>query len=197
MKYMDARVLEPSPGYIDPRVLRTRHLLAESLERLLLEKPFDQISVSDIADGATLNRGTFYAHYPDKHALLECLVANRFEALLKRRGIAFDGGCTSAMRAIVLAVCDFLVEVPGGPGARQMDQHLEFAVVAVVREMILQGLRHYPAQNGCSPEIVAAAVAGAIFGAAKQWLGTPDRDAADQAAGAITTLLSPILHTST
>ena len=58
----------------DPRVQRTRKLLQSALGKLLKEKGLEDISVQDIADAATLNRATFYDHYNDKFALLECMV---------------------------------------------------------------------------------------------------------------------------
>ncbi|MGD1097474.1 MAG: helix-turn-helix domain-containing protein, partial [Bryobacteraceae bacterium] len=58
-------------GFLDPRIRRTRQLFHQALEKLLEKKEFDEISVQDIADAATVNRATFYDHYPDKFALLE------------------------------------------------------------------------------------------------------------------------------
>jgi AcrR family transcriptional regulator len=57
----------------DPRVLRSRQMLMESLLRLLARKEFADISVQEIADEATLNRATFYLHYPDRNALLQAM----------------------------------------------------------------------------------------------------------------------------
>src|SRR3982074_986476 len=93
---------------VDPRIRRTRQLLHQALTKLLKEKNFDNISVQDIADAATVNRVTFYDHYPDKHALLECVVASRFNELLAKRNVKFAGNCSSALSGIVLAVCDYL-----------------------------------------------------------------------------------------
>ncbi len=50
---------------LDPRVRRTRELLQGALRKLLDQKRFDDITVQDITEAATLNRATFYAHYPD------------------------------------------------------------------------------------------------------------------------------------
>ena len=73
----------------DPRILRSRRMLMEALTRLLMRKEFDDISVQEIADEATLNRATFYLHYPDKNALLQAMTAMRFRDLIARRGISF------------------------------------------------------------------------------------------------------------
>src|SRR5579884_3851312 len=104
---------QPRGENLDPRVRRTHLLLRQALEKLLREKDFDTISVQDITEAATLNRATFYDHYPDKYALLECLVAQRFTELLEARGVTFDGGCASALRAMAVGVCDYLAELSG------------------------------------------------------------------------------------
>src|SRR5271154_4977444 len=122
---------------VAPRIRRTRHLLQQALEKLLESKEFEDISVQDIAEAATVNRATFYDHYTDKFALLECMVARQFLGLLTQRGVAFDGTCPSAMRGIVLGVCDYLTVAPGKERQGQMEPHMESAVVAVVRHMIL------------------------------------------------------------
>ena len=76
---------------LDPRIRRTRGLLQDALKRLLEEKEFDKITIQDISEAATLNRATFYAHYPDKFALLEELIRLSFLELLERRNVSFDG----------------------------------------------------------------------------------------------------------
>jgi AcrR family transcriptional regulator len=54
----------------DRRIRRTRDLLEQSLLSLIKEKPFDSISVQDIADRANIGRATFYLHYQNKEDLL-------------------------------------------------------------------------------------------------------------------------------
>lgn len=54
----------------DRRSRRTRLLLGDALVELMLEKPFDDITVQEILDRADVGRSTFYAHYDDKEHLL-------------------------------------------------------------------------------------------------------------------------------
>src|SRR5467141_1034774 len=89
----------------DPRVLRSRQMLMESLLRLLTRKEFADISIQEITDEATLNRATFYLHYSDKNALLQAMTESRFRNLIERRAITFTD-CNGALRAITLSVCD-------------------------------------------------------------------------------------------
>lgn len=60
----------------DLRVIRTKKLLCESLSKLLREKSFEEIKISDICNRALINRSTFYAHYSNKYELLNDLFEN-------------------------------------------------------------------------------------------------------------------------
>ena len=188
----------------DPRVRRTRQLLQQALADLLHTRDFDKLSIHEITDAAGLNRATFYAHYPDKFALLECMVAGRFHALLDERGVVFNGTCTNALQGIVLGVCDFLAQtlsqLAGTPcaAANQMPPHMESAIIAVVRGMLLDGIRNHPPASptppAASPELLASAASWAIYGAAREWVRTPDRIPSEEIAATIQRLIVPILH---
>jgi AcrR family transcriptional regulator len=67
---------------VDRRVRRTRQMLQQAMTELLREKEFVDITVQDIAEGADLNRATFYKHFLDKHDLLNAIVRERFQTLL-------------------------------------------------------------------------------------------------------------------
>jgi AcrR family transcriptional regulator len=179
---------------VDPRIRRTRLLLQQALGELLATKEFDKISVQDIAEAATVNRATFYDHYTDKFALLECMVGSRFAELLAARGIRFDGGCSSALRGMVQGVCDYLAGVPGLDCERQlqMEPHMEAAVIAVVRGMLLNGMKQHPPAQGVSAEMLAATLSWAIYGAAKEWLRTPNRCSSDEVVESVMQLVQPV-----
>src|SRR6202453_1895065 len=121
----------------DPRVLRSRRMLMDSLAKLLIKKEFEDISVQDIADEATLNRGTFYLHYADKNALLQAMTAARFRDLVARRGLSFTD-CDGALRAIALGVCDYLAETTGCP-SQLIKMPLEGSIIPVVEGMFQEG----------------------------------------------------------
>jgi AcrR family transcriptional regulator len=179
---------------IDPRIRRTRVLLQEALGKLLETKEFDRISVQDIAEAATVNRATFYDHYTDKFALLECMVGARFGELLAARGVRFDGGCSSALKAMVLGVGDFLAASPGLACERQvqMEPHLEAAVIAVVRRMILDGLEKHPPGAEVPAPMLAGTLSWAIYGAAKEWVRTPERCSSEAMAEQVMQLVGPM-----
>ena len=55
---------------MDIRVVRTYDQLAASLIKLLSEKSFEELSVSEICDAANVHRATFYKHFNDKYEFL-------------------------------------------------------------------------------------------------------------------------------
>jgi AcrR family transcriptional regulator len=67
---------------VDLRVRRTHKLLWEALMAELSERPFEEITVKDICEGAMVHRTTFYKHYEDKYALLEQGMRQMIDALM-------------------------------------------------------------------------------------------------------------------
>jgi AcrR family transcriptional regulator len=175
----------------DPRILRTRRMLMEALLKILNHKEFYDISVQEIADEATLNRATFYLHYPDKNALLQAMTATRFRDLIARRGLSFSN-CDGALRAIALGVCDYLAETTGCP-SQLTKMPLEGSIIPVVEGIFREGASHHPVIAGVDPELMATTAAWAIFGAARRWYQTPDRIPAEEMAAKIEALVKPIL----
>lgn len=60
---------------------RSVRLLKEAFLGLLAEKPYDQITVSDVTRAADLNRGTFYAHFDNMDDLLRSTMADISEGI--------------------------------------------------------------------------------------------------------------------
>src|SRR5579862_4214929 len=136
-----AQLLQPETETTDPRILRSRRMLMEALARLLIRKEFEDVSVQEIADEATLNRATFYLHYADKNALLQAMTEARFRDLIQRRAITFTD-CNGALRAIALGVCDYLAESTGCP-TQLSRMALEGSIIPIVEDMFKEGLAHH------------------------------------------------------
>ena len=174
----------------DPRVLRSRRMLMDALARLLTQKSLEDISIQEIADEATLNRATFYLHYPDKNSLLQAMAAVRFRNLIERRGLSFTD-CDGGLRAIVLGVCDYLSGNPGCPG-QLAKMPIEGSIIPVVEGIFRDGAANHALAPGVDGELLATTVAWAIFGAARSWLETPDRVSAEEMAEKIEVMVKPI-----
>ncbi|MAU08504.1 MAG: hypothetical protein CL607_01685 [Anaerolineaceae bacterium] len=66
---------------VDRRIERTRRLLRDALLELIVEKGYENITISDIADRADVARTTFYMHYADKDELLFTSIREIYQAL--------------------------------------------------------------------------------------------------------------------
>ena len=166
-------------------------MLMDALARLLIKKEFEDISVQEIADEATLNRATFYLHYPDKNALLQAMTDVRFRDLIERRAITFTD-CNGALRAIALGVCDYLAESTGCP-TQLARMALEGSIIPVVEDMFKEGLAHHGMAPGADAALLATTAAWAVFGAARRWFQTPNRIPAEEMAARIETMVGPVI----
>jgi AcrR family transcriptional regulator len=186
-----AQLVQPETQTVDPRILRSRRMLMEALARLLTKKEFEDVSVQEIADEATLNRATFYLHYPDKNALLQAMTEVRFRDLIERRSITFTD-CNGALRAIALGVCDYLVENTSCP-TQLARIRLEGSIIPVVEGMFKEGLALHGIAPSVDPALLASTAAWAVFGAARRWFQSTNRIPAEEMAARIETMVSPIL----
>ena len=185
-----AQLLQSEIETTDPRILRSRRMLMDALAKLLIKKDFEDISIQDIADEATLNRATFYLHYPDKNALLQAMTGARFRDLIERRAITFSD-CHGALRAIALGVCDYLAETTGCP-TQLARMPLEVSIIPVVEDMFNEGLALH-GTAGIDGALLATTAAWAVFGAARRWFQSPNRIPAEEMAAKIETMVTPIL----
>lgn len=179
----------------DPRIRRTRQLLHNALRNLLQNRGLEEISVQEITDAATVNRATFYDHYTDKFALFEAMIAGGFHKLLSERNVQFDCGCSSAVRAIVLAACDYLTQTRASGACnrhRAFEPLMDAAITGAIRRILMEG-----AHNGSGSPLPAAwmanAASWAIYGAVKEWFATPCHPPAETITEPIVALVMPLM----
>jgi AcrR family transcriptional regulator len=184
----------------DPRIRRTRQLLQGALRTLMQSKSFDEISVQDLTDLATVNRATFYDHYTDKFALLDAMVAGGFHKLLHERSVRYDGTCPSAASAVILAVCDYLTQTHTSTTVCQrqsaFEPLVEAAVTAAIRRVLMEGMPKAGLITGFPPVMIATTASWAIYGAVKEWFNTPNHPSAEEIVPVILRLVLPILQTA-
>ena len=65
---------EKKEDNLDLRQRKTRRQLTQALVELMEERPFQELSVTDICRRAMVHRTTFYAHFNDKQELLRYLL---------------------------------------------------------------------------------------------------------------------------
>jgi AcrR family transcriptional regulator len=162
----------------------------------MLQKSFDEISVQDITDLATVNRATFYDHYTDKFALLEAMVSGGFHQFLAQRQVKYQPGCPGALAAIILATCDYLTQVHSTASCGHQtafEPLMDAAIVKTIRRLLLAGAeRKDPSAR--PNELVAAAASASICAGAKHWLAMTDRPPAETLVAELQALVMPMLE---
>ncbi|MEP7763451.1 TetR/AcrR family transcriptional regulator [Sanguibacter sp. 25GB23B1] len=171
----------------DPRIARTRRLLHDALLSLARERDLDTIAVADIADRATVNRSTFYQHYPDKETLLA-------DALDEQARLA--GADLSALLpleestqppALLVRYVEHLDEnaalyrrALGETGSPLTMARLRRRIGAIVTTGI-EG-HGFDAEQDLPVEIAAASITGSLIGVLTTWLEMDPRPSTDRAA---------------
>jgi AcrR family transcriptional regulator len=182
---------------LDPRVRRTRALLQEALRSLLREKRFANISVAEIAERATVNRNTFYAHYQDKHTLLERVLREDLSRQLCDRFPEKAPLTRANFAAAAAIVIRFLggLEAACPRTARDAESLIHPAIQEEIRQLIDAWL---PAEGPDSPvrpgsrDTAVTAISWSLFGCAHRWSrGKRDRPA-EELAQELATMLLPV-----
>ena len=94
----------------DRRIIRTRQFIMQAFEELIKQKPFDKISVNEIADLANINRSTFYLHYVDKYALLDEYIDELLKDLYEQSGVLLQEKEFSGVEQCLSVVLNCLYE---------------------------------------------------------------------------------------
>lgn len=168
----------------DPRVLRTRQLIREAFRELLRKKEFDSITINDIAQRATINRATFYAHYEDKYALLEEITEQAFHEMTPKE--VMDA------RELTGEICDHLImlthhyiidfyqkcRIDSKSMATIVDRKIKEMLRQTILNILLKGDSFYEVDR-YNTEIISVMTGSAIYGATLHWLTVGKIDQTD------------------
>ncbi|HTV73220.1 MAG TPA: helix-turn-helix domain-containing protein [Candidatus Acidoferrales bacterium] len=152
-----ATVLAERPARADPRVTRTRRLIRDALVSLLAEKSFESITVQDIAERATVNRATFYAHFTDKFALLEAIVREDVAERLAQGDPLRERDARAMLLLVANSVFAFVGSHRNCRVDRDFEPQFERAIEAQVTEFLLARFEH------CTAKLIASALVGAAM----------------------------------
>ena len=181
---------------VDPRVMRTRKLLQDSLRALMRERRLTDISVLDIAERATVNRATFYAHYSDKQALLISVIKADFQHHMKGSNEDFPSFSSKGLHQIALGVVEFMAQfISACPAAAQeMATSLPLAIQEEFYELCKVWLE---AGEFASPNLslkdAANMLSWGIFGMAFRWSKGERKRKTEAVAQSIVALFRPAI----
>ena len=87
---------------------RSIRLLKEAFMELLAEKPYESITVSDVARKADLNRGTFYAHFDNVDDLMRSVMADTADTISEFLAKAMEAGFLEDPLPVLTQVGEYL-----------------------------------------------------------------------------------------
>jgi len=116
----------------DARVVRTRQALRNALLELLASRPFEGITIREIAAAAGIGYTTFFRHHPTREALLEEIAADEIAQLMHLVREAL--GATNT-HAASLALCRYVFQhralwstlLTGGAASTLRDEFVRIA----------------------------------------------------------------------
>lgn len=158
----------------DRRTRRTVRLLQDALFKLVLQKPFEDITVQDIIDEADVGRSTFYAHYRNKEDLILTNFGNMIEGL--SAGMELSTNSTGDRILPVLELFDHvkdvyqLLQALGSGRVIDLFYQKGHAIWSQLLESRLQVLIAKGHKPRVPLPILANHVAGALTSMFKWWL---------------------------
>lgn len=159
---------------VDPRVKRTCELIVRAFNELVAEEGHTGLTVQEIAERATVNRATFYAHFTDQYELFDYVIRAAFREELRLRLPESPGPSEENLKALVLAACDYLAGLNTACSRtdRQFRPLIEALVQGELYEFLLGWMEASPEKTSgrrVGPEVAASAVSWSIFGTALAW----------------------------
>ena len=153
----------------DPRVTRTRNLILGAFMELLPEKGFQSLTVQNITERAGVNRATFYAHFPDKYALLDFSIQQTFRQEIEKRTLNACHYSEENLRALIVAVCEFVSNAHSHCSSpkSQFESLIETQVKNQLQELLQKWLEQVG--SDIAPKTAATAASWAIYGLVLQW----------------------------
>ena len=92
--------------------IRSKTMIKEAMLELMVEKPFDKITITDIVKKADINRGTFYAHYDNTSEVLKSISASVMDEIASAFKARNNSDALWNPRGYLKQISDFFLTNP-------------------------------------------------------------------------------------
>lgn len=157
---------------MDRRALRTRQALRQAFLEVAREKGVMAASIQEITERANVSRGTFYAHYADKYALIDAIVREEFQRLVGTLLLTSE----STRKTLHLLIQSVLEYVKRMYQRHHLSSDMALLIEQAIHEELyrliltwLQQSKNKEIRARVPLETLAQVISWAIFGAAVQW----------------------------
>jgi len=173
---------------LDRRAQRTRQLLRQAFTEVAQEKGLTAVSIQDITARANVNRGTFYAHFSDKYALVETLIREEIRHILTSQLPPISQWDRRTLHVLIRTMLENFKRVHHQCYPSELlDPLIERATHEELTDLLttwLQQHRRAEARGPVPVAMMAQFMSWTIFGAAVQWSQEVTTISSDQMANA-------------
>jgi AcrR family transcriptional regulator len=149
---------------VQRRVARTKAAIEDAFVQLVLDRGYERVVVEDISERADVARATFYAHYPNKEAVLFSVSNRLVEDLMQR--IAYQSGPWNVVRRdAIQTVYKHAAERPDLYRACMSDTRTRQAYLSIVSRYAEQNFRDRLNALAKQPRVPVPVMARAFVGA--------------------------------
>lgn len=176
----------------DKRVRRTKKLLRQALTRLMQQKEFKSITVTDIVREADINRGTFYAHYRDVYDLRE-RIEGEMIADFRTMIAGLQPSQTASLQPVLSRAVDYLEENREIVTALTQDSMVEGfgkKLIGILEECRLEGLAYRSVEDVYVARFIAIGVVGML----EKWITEPQPIQKKEMTALMARVLEPLLR---
>ncbi len=165
------------------RVRVTKQLLRNAFTELLMEKPIQNITVRELCEKASLNRGTFYMHYTDIYALMETIESEMVMDLQNvLEGLDVSPGNVRGLVEPCRKIFEFLKQ-NSDMCTILLGENSDFVFVNRLIDMgkascLRQYMECYPTASEKQVEYFYSFVSSGCIGLLRQWASNEFRDSA-------------------
>ena len=158
----------------DLRIIKTKNNLYQTLIKLMSDRPFEEIKVSDICEKALVNRSTFYSHYSDKYELLSSYIDTLKESLEKEleknTSIKNTKEYYLEMISLFLNHVEEKKEIYIAIGKTNKNGILMDMIYDTFKKEIIEGIDKSDTKVKIPSNFVATFYLGAVFSVGTEWL---------------------------
>lgn len=179
----------------DLRVRMTKAMLRKGLTDILISKPIQEITVSELCEKAGINRSTFYAHYMDIYDLLNKIEDEMFIEfhLTLNKVVITSKDSTEQIPVFIYTVFDFLMR-NSDMCIILLGEHSDRRFVSKLfnsarEKSIEEYVKEYPNTSRHNIELFYAFVASGCIGLLEFWLENGMRQSAQEMAYAASKLI--------
>jgi len=184
----------------DARVRRTQRRLRDAIVSLIHEKSYPAIVVNEILERAEVGRSAFYAHFPNKDALLASGIEQMLHATPPRALPSSVGRFGNALRFSFpvfeyIGQCRHAAEAKMGiKGRHIVHQHLQRVLVEHIRDDVGRGFAN--AQSSMPADLAAEYIVVTFILVLNWWVESKSRLSAREVDDVFLALVVPALTSS-